>query len=129
MARRPADSEPHAELPELMERVAELTSREVAVKLMTVFGGVDIVIPRRPRSNGPLAKAIGLDATKKLCAGIGHGRISIPIGRSAAAGDLKREIQQLLSSGKSVRAVALELGIHLRTVWRVRAAMKIEGLL
>lgn len=103
--------------------IIEIAGDEGALRVAALKGGTQVYIPNPDgiHSEHWLAKAIGPQHARAIAAELGGGRFDIPTCgiqlRHAA-------ICAALEKGKSVRQVALELGIHERTVRRHRPLLK-----
>lgn len=117
----PRDPHPLSFTPFLNE-VAEVIGKQATCRLIDSLGGARWYVPREASADHRLAKVIGLDAMKKLCAVYGGGEIDIPL--NAARHSLKQKI--LVTEG-SAREVALKLGCSTRHVLRVRRDGGIKG--
>ena len=119
-------SEPFADLPDVLQRIARCAGEGAAMTLAKAYGGIRINIPKNVEGS-TLAKTVGLAAAKKIVKELGHGQCLIPMGpaRGEAA---RREVARRVfkNKGTAVEA-ALAAGISERTAWRIKADMAEAG--
>jgi DNA-binding NarL/FixJ family response regulator len=110
------------ELPGLLAEVEGIVGRDAAIKFAIACGGTRIYIPARLSDEHWLVESIGLDAARKLAKHFTFQRrglrLDVPM--------MPRAIQtnELTTAGASSREIALQLGIHQRTVHRHRSKMR-----
>lgn len=116
-------------LPGVLEDIAEAAGIDAALKLAEAFGGTELVIPAAHRvcADHQLAKIVGLDAARKICELWVRGTVLIPGGPANGRTKQQMLMRQRLLEGVSASLVAKEVGVHLRTVWRMKQDMRIEG--
>jgi DNA-binding NarL/FixJ family response regulator len=105
-------------LPEVLRTVAEEISLPVALRLAAELGGTRIWVPERPRPDSALAQAMGQETAERICAVLGPGKITIPLGPNATHAHRAQRIVELLEEGLSHNEVARAVGVHVRTVER-----------
>ncbi|MCW8843354.1 MAG: helix-turn-helix domain-containing protein [Rhodobacteraceae bacterium] len=113
-------------LPGIAGEIEEAIGLDLAVKLLEARGGTEIVIPVRATGTA-LAEIIGAAAAEKVIAEIGSGKVLLPCASMRGEGARRARAIELLRSGQSLRAVALECDIHIRTVSRYRAQIDAEA--
>lgn len=122
------DEPSNAEL--VLDLIRDQCGPEMADAVQRVFGGVRLIIPipERLTKSSPLSRAFGLSVALKISEAVccnGQGVTCIPpLGEESHPVKLSDEIRNRLRGGMPTRAVAKDLGIHERTVWRERAKLK-----
>lgn len=102
--------------------LVEETSLEAVLRLTATFGGTEFWIPRVPTADSRLSQAIGLEAAIKLERRYGCGAMMAPAPRCFHRAVRLIVMRALRDQGWSVRRVARELGLHVRTVERALSA-------
>ncbi|PCJ57867.1 MAG: helix-turn-helix domain-containing protein [Rhodospirillaceae bacterium] len=115
-----------AKFPGVLAQIAEAAGAGAAINLARRYGGTEISIPKNPRADSPLVKAVGMTAARAIAREIGHGRLLIPMAGLRGEGARRAEAARMLSGGKSVPIVARAVGVHERTVRRMGKRLR-EG--
>lgn len=112
------------------ESIADLIRREcgdeIADRFLEAFAGVRCNIPADPdriSQHSRLFKLFGEETARKIASITGFVSEIIPLGEAKGLRFKKRQAEEMISKGHSVRDVALAVGVHERTVWRVRSEM------
>ena len=115
------------ELPELLARVVEACGPGPALSFAQAFGGrvVYMPLPEALGEDHPFAQALGLGCARKLAAALGPGRHLIPMGPTATSQRQRQTVRRLLLEGRSWNTVAAVAGVHVRTVARVAAELRL----
>ena len=108
------------DLPDLLARVARACGRATALALAKEFGGVVVDVPKKPSPHHKLVRAIGIEATEKLIDLFGNGPLTVPLGPFKSQAKAREATRQNLRAGMSTMKTARAVGIHERTVRRVR---------
>ncbi|CAN5533562.1 hypothetical protein BH09PSE4_BH09PSE4_14630 [soil metagenome] len=95
-----------------------LCGEDVALRFHDAFAGQDVFVGIHPAPDGPIARAIGIEAATALSSECGGCRYLIPSNR-------ERRITTLFTSGKTANEIATELTLTARGV---RNALKRLGL-
>ena len=112
----------------VLDFIAQATSVAVALELACKVGGTEISIPKNPNLDSPLSKIVGLENALKITKEIGHGRLLIPMANMRGEAARRAKAAKLLDQGLSATEVARTVGIHERTVRRVRKRIKEDTL-
>lgn len=116
--------------PEVLARIADEISPEVADLLAAAVGGTQVMVSERPGVDSAVVRAIGLEGARRLWRVFGSGHLLIPLG---AAGERGRQAQRraeagrLLDLGLSPSQVARAVHLHVMTVYRLRKRMRMSG--
>lgn len=115
-----------APLPDVLQRIEDELGHGAMLQFAHAFGGQRINIPNRVRPNSPLARELGQELATKIVAVIGGGAdITVPLGPTAGAAQIRRRISAALREHKSNNAVARELRVHEVTVRRQRKRLRL----
>lgn len=104
------------DLPASLVDVAETLGLRVALALIQNFGGLELKLPTRPRTDHPVIKALGEADGYALCEFLGGGSMYVPHNRTTSA---RAEILRLEGEGKDRAEIARILGISQRHVRRM----------
>lgn len=116
----------YAYLPPVLSEIAQIAGLPAALALAQLRGGCQVYIPPRARDGHWLVKCVGRNAADAIGEYFGHQRVVIPLGNTRFYARAARRAAQLLSEGLSLHEVARHVGVHTRTVSRVKARM-IDG--
>ena len=124
----PRDLEP-GQLPELLARVAEDCGVGTALSFAQAFGGRQLYVPLAESlaKEHPIAAALGLPAARKVVGVLGPGRHMIPMGPTTSWRRQRQAIRRMLLEGEPWNTVAAAAGVHVRTVARVSAQLKLPA--
>lgn len=114
---------------ELRADLVRLCGPEAAEAFFRAFAGSQVYIPLNPLPDGPLAKALGLQAAELFAAEYGGERIDVPAAHLSAANARVAEIEAALLSGRSVRDVARLCACTDRAVYNARRRLRQKGRL
>lgn len=106
----------------VLEGFAEVIGETAAIRLSSAFGGRQIYIPHRPRSDSELVQVIGDLAAAQLAKRFGGLSYTVPI----TAGKWARIIE-LRKEERTVRDIADQVGCSERYVYQVLASYKERG--
>lgn len=118
---------------DVFQEIADVIGVDKTRRLVELFGGVVVYIPKKPGPGHWLVEAIGQEDAHKLgkamtVANTGV-RILIPTGHGQEVSIRRAAIEKLLLSGYTVPQVALRMKIHARTVFRHRQRLVKAGKL
>jgi hypothetical protein len=105
-------------LPGILGEIARVTTVEIAVAIIRVYGGTRLSIPTeaRMKRNHPLCRAVGVPAARIIAAHWGGNRYDVP---SAKPFLNWHDARRLRSEGKSYTEIAQELGLGRRHVQKL----------
>lgn len=120
--------------PGVLGEIAEVAGEEAARKLSAAYGGTRKHIPASVSSDDHwLVQCVGRDAAESICNWFSVGQpegnyrcgeeVLIPRG-AAAIIERRREIINLSCDGLGAGAIARQLGVSERMVYRVRASVR-----
>jgi hypothetical protein len=122
MKRAPA----YEPLPAFLGSIQTAAGHAAAIEIALEFGGACLFLPKNPRPESRLVRAVGMEAAKKICAIQPGSDVYIPLAKPpcarflAAQGVTLAEIQRLLKAGASSvdswvngRAHPMQLGLPL----------------
>lgn len=115
-------------LPALLALVADEESPEAAHILAREWGGLELNIPQpaRIKPDHPLAQALGLARARRVAAIVGPGgKIQVPLGPYAESAQTARLIVNCLKEGSTWEETARRAHVHVRTVARYAARLRI----
>lgn len=101
----------------ILDHIRTVTSEDTVAKLASVYGGMRVYIPKRPKKDHLLAQLIGWDNLQVIIQEIGDGYMVIPAKKYRGAGAKAQRIFDLLKEKKSVREIAQIVDCCERTVW------------
>jgi len=117
-----------AYLPPTLADIAREAGLPAALKLMREKGGTKVFIPKRAPDDHWLVLLVGREAADRLGAYYASGQVFIPVGdRSSHRAYLRQRRQavaDLVENGSSLNTVALETGMHARSVSRHKARLR-----
>lgn len=116
--------------PELVEAVGEAD----ALKLVEALGGTRFYVRAKVSAGQKLARIVGLETARifagYIATGIGGLSVELPSASSAAKWKLNERLRCRVLEGTGTEAsIAKELGVHGRTVRRMRRRLRAEGAL
>lgn len=112
------------------DTLIELLGAPTAGRLLDALGGqASVYVPRAGRLDADhrLARAIGLEAARLMCAAYAGEYIELPIARDLRAANLRARIHQGLTDGRSHAQIAAELRITERYVRMVASRSPIPA--
>ncbi len=107
--------------------VREYCGEVVAKRLVDLFGGRLLAIPRKPPIKGRLADAFDAPALHRLCTALGGETIVVPIGHRSAMRRVRRRAERMILQGRTASDIARRAGCCLRTVYTIKAEMRAAG--
>lgn len=116
-----------AYLPPTLAEIARVAGLKAALALAQEQGGSKVYIPRRAPDSHWLVEIVGREAADRISELFGDQRVVIPLGPERYYARAARVAAQKLAEGKSLDAVRREVGVHVRTVSRIKARMKGGG--
>ncbi len=98
-----------------------------ALKFAGEFGGGRFYIPETVAADHPLAKALGIEAARKVAEVLGHGPIVVPLGPASDGRRRRSEIARMIHAGMSDMEIwrALKPRCHIETIGRVRRSLAV----
>ena len=113
----------YAYLPPMLTEVAQIAGLPAALALAQLKGGCQVYIPPRMRDSHWLVQCVGRAAADAIGEHFGNQRVVIPMGNTRFYARAARRAAELLAEGRSLHEVARYVGVHTRTVSRVKARM------
>ncbi len=104
----------------IADQIAAVIGPELAEHLLAARGGTQISIPAKTRG-AALAKVIGEEATARMIAAFGPGKLTLPMGAASGRAVAKQRAMAMLAAGASLSDIAQACRIHVRTVSRYKA--------
>ncbi|MBW8283339.1 MAG: helix-turn-helix domain-containing protein [Rhizobium sp.] len=108
------------DLPTSIEEVAETIGVRLALKLVQLFGGLEVRFPARPHDQHPIILALGKEDGYAICQYMGGNSYSVPHCRPPR--NAKAAIAKLEAEGLSRAEIARRLGLTQRHVRRMANA-------
>lgn len=116
--------------PGIAGEIELLIGAERTIDLLKRWGGCQISIPVKAQGSA-LAQVVGEDAAEEIIRAIGPGKITLPCGSIRGVKRIQAETKsaalEALRRGASLQQVALDLGLHTRTVSNYRAELEAEA--
>ncbi len=100
--------------------IEEIIGVENTLKIISAWGGKELVIPMKATPDTKLVKLIGEQAAARLIKDFGSGKIWIPMLHFKGVGRRRLKISQMLKQGYSVNEIVDELDVCDRTVFRIK---------
>lgn len=122
-----SDSDDFAYLPPTLAEIARVAGLPAALTIAETKGGLEVYIPRRAPEGHWLVDCVGREAADKIGAYYGDQRITVPLGDRNFYARARRRAAELLAEGKSLNTVAGQLGVHVRTIKRVKKRVRENG--
>lgn len=110
-----------------LDEICATVGFSATISLMRWFGGSNIYVPKKKGSDRMLSSIIGRMACNRMVDVFAGETLWIPedlSGRYKAADERLRGIARMIRSGASRKHIADSMGISLRSVDRVRSALK-----
>lgn len=107
--------------PKTMVPIVDVIGEQAALRLVEAFGGREINFPQNPRAESPISKVIGHDAACRLARDWGWGSFLVPLCARLKKARRDEAILKATREGASVRKLAAQHGVHIRTIRRVKA--------
>jgi len=104
----------------LLHDIATATSVKVALELASRCGGLQMSLSDAPGS--ALVRAVGPEAASAIVKHVGRGVVTIPMANIRGQRARRARSAEMLARGATPTEVALACDVHVRTVWRVKAA-------
>lgn len=111
------------DLPTKMETIRDVAGLPAALLLMKERGGVQISIPEIAQGSA-LAKIVGIEAAELIVQVLPTQTFIVPFGPYGGARQRRNSVRVALAGGASVSEAALQNNVHMRSVKRVKAALK-----
>lgn len=121
-------------LPGILGEIADAVGADAAFAIAASRGGTRADFPANAREDHWLAETVGLEIADRICCALrvqdADGRVRgvrhelIPLGSASLYKTARRQVVKALESGASARVAAREAGVHERTVWRIKSALK-----
>lgn len=115
--------------PDLLDELATILSGHQLLRLLAIFGGIYLYIPKTATADHPIAKSIGLDGAERLAKVFGADQIKIPRGEEFRHLMRLRTVAALLHKGVSPREVAALVGCTPRQIFHYRREAESLGIL
>ncbi|MBN2740033.1 MAG: hypothetical protein JXR35_03930 [Rhodobacteraceae bacterium] len=116
--------------PGVAGEIEQLIGAERTADLLKRWGGCQISIPVKA-AGSKLAEVVGEDAAEIIIKEIGAGKLTLPCGSIRGMKRIQAETKAAalaaLNRGASLEQVALDHGLHTRTVSNYRAELKSEA--
>lgn len=109
--------DPISRLPNSLVDVAETLGLEVALKIISHFGGQEIKFPKRPHDNHPVILALGKQDGYAVCEFLSGCFIYVP--HMKARRSIRMDVLALQRTGKERQEIARILGVSQRHVRRM----------
>jgi Mor family transcriptional regulator len=100
------------------------TQPELMLELARHFGGQNIYIPKNPKPESLVARALGLEAAERISRLVGWGDVTVPLCRAALCFERDLRIADRKRDGASENELAREFGLHTKTVRQAVARVK-----
>lgn len=100
--------------------IEEIIGVENTLKIISAWGGKELVIPMKAMADTKLVKLIGEQAAARLIKDFGSGKIWIPMLHFKGVGRRRLKISQMLKEGYSVNEIVDKLDVCDRTVFRIK---------
>jgi len=107
-----------ADLPSSMQFVSDLIGLEPTLKLLQVYGGRNVYIPKKARDNHPIARIAGREALEKLAAEFGGLALQFPMAAWAQSKARNRVIRAKRTSA-SGSELARDFKLSERQIWKI----------
>lgn len=101
-------------VPASIDDMIETIGVRPALKLVQVFGGLEVSFPAQPSDTHPVILALGKEDGYAICKYMGGGKMSVPHCRPRRS--TRSDIVRLEAEGLSAREIARRLGITQRWV-------------
>lgn len=115
-------------LPAKLAEIAQVAGLDAALRLAEARGGTEVYIPAHAPDGHWLVEAVGREAADAICAHYAVGetqksgwRMELPLGPVGTAAQIRRQVDRMISEGRSEREIALATGYTGRGV-RMRKA-------
>ena len=109
-----------APLPGILGELEAVIGRPAVLRLVREHGGTEIYVPKRPGTDSPIVRAIGVAAAAELADAYGGEHLLIPLGHLVTQARLAAAIGRAVDAGLSAERIARQVGVHERTVRRHR---------
>ncbi len=100
--------------------IEDIIGVENTLKIISAWGGKELVIPMKAVPNIKLVKLIGMSAATNLIRDFGSGKIWIPMLHFKGIGRRRLKISQMLKEGYSVNEIVDAVDVCDRTVFRIK---------
>lgn len=104
-------------LPASIDMIAETIGVRLALKIVEVYGGVEVSFPSRPHDEHPVIVALGKDDGYAICKYMNGNTLSVPHCRPPRSA--RADIARMEAEGRSDREIARQLGLTQRWVRKV----------
>lgn len=116
--------------PGVAGEIEQLIGAERTADLLKRWGGCQISIPVKAKGSS-LADVVGEGPAELIIREIGPGKLTLPCGSIRGMKKIQAETKaaalDALARGASLQEVALDLGLHTRTVSKYREELKAEA--
>lgn len=119
----------HKPEPSTLDQIGAVIGTSAALRLIAIFGGTNLYIPEAVTEDHPIARAIGLDAARKLSAVFAREQYDLPDGEDFHRLQRIRRVAGLLRAGVSPRDIAVLVGVSARQVSNYRVEAEAMGML
>ena len=115
-------------LPALLFDMAMAFGLDTALRFAKVHGGGYLYVPTTSDPESPLGREWGVELLAFLVGRHPGERITVPQGPGAEDGRQRAEVRRLTLDGLTATEIGRKLGVHVRTVCRIRRAIRdVEG--
>jgi len=114
-----------ADLPSSMQFVSDLIGLEPTLRLLEVYGGRNVYIPKKVRENHPIAQVAGPEALEKLAAEFGGLALQFPMAAWAQAKARNRVIRAKRTAA-SGSELARDFKLSERQIWKILGKVDVD---
>lgn len=115
--------------PSIIEDIGAIIGVSATMRLMALFGGTKLHIPKTIRADHPIAHVIGAAAAAQLATHFASEHIDLPEGEEFMRLHRVRRVASLLRTGMSPRDVGMLVGVSTRQAGNYRTEAERLGLL
>ena len=109
------------EMPRELRNLIEAIGAGPAVRLVRRFQGQRLYVPELVGGNHPIARCIGLEATRRLQATYAGDCFEVPLAKSTDRVIRNAEIRRLYNAGEKASNLAQQFRMRLRSIRRILA--------
>lgn len=115
--------------PVLIDDIGLSIGATALLRLLALFGGTRLYVPKTIHDTHIIARAVGIDAARALSASFSGDWLELPDAEDFTRLQRIRRVAGLLRTGMAPRDIAMLIGIGTRQVCRYRAEAEALGLL
>jgi len=113
-------------LPSSLKDLVDVIGLAATQKLVSVYGGLRIIVPVKIPETHPLAELLGLETARKLSEHYALERIDLPNAKAAVQAVRDQKMQEEHRAGVSARKLAFQYRLTERRVWEILAGIKVD---